>query len=83
MSYKVFLTKKAEKDFDSLSRQKQKTLFKLLQSLEKFPNCTNLKKLQKPLSGYRLKSGECRLLFTVSKKEIIIYKIKHRKDAYK
>ena len=83
MACRVSLTKKAEKDFDNLSCNTQVTIFEILQTLENFPNCNNLKKLRKPFCGYRVRMGRYRILFTVCKDDIVVYKIKHRKDAYR
>ena len=43
----------------------------------------DVKKLNMPFSGYRLRFGSYRMLFTIEKDSIQIYSIKHRKDAYK
>ena len=83
MACKVSLTRKAEKDFDNLPCNVQVTIFEILQTLENFPDCKNLKKLKQPLDGYRIRTGNYRILFTVCKSNITIYKIKHRKDVYR
>lgn len=48
-----------------------------------FSRILNVRKLQKPLIGYRLRIGEYRVLYTIEKEMITIYRIRHRKDAYK
>ncbi|MEK7109327.1 MAG: type II toxin-antitoxin system RelE/ParE family toxin [Patescibacteria group bacterium] len=48
-----------------------------------FSHTLDVRKLQKPLVGYRLRIGEYRVLYTVKKEMITIYRIRHRKDAYK
>jgi len=48
-----------------------------------FSPILDIKKLQKPLLGYRLRIGGYRVLYTVKKDLITIYRIRHRKDAYR
>lgn len=48
-----------------------------------FSRALNIKKLQPPLEGYRLRVGEYRVLFDIEEDSILIYSIKHRKDAYR
>ncbi len=48
-----------------------------------FSHDLDIKKLQKPLFGYRLRVGEYRVLYSVKKNLITMYRIRHRKDAYK
>ena len=41
------------------------------------------KKLTKHTPEYRLRVGDWRILFEIEINKIVIYKIKHRKDAYR
>jgi mRNA interferase RelE/StbE len=43
----------------------------------------DVKRLTNYTPEYRLRSGDYRVLFEVIETKIIIYRIKHRKDAYK
>ncbi len=43
----------------------------------------DVKRLTNHTPEYRLRSGDYRVLFEVIGTKIIIYRIKHRKDAYK
>lgn len=58
-------------------------LFQVVDSLVKFPDVTNLKKLKG--DGYRIRINNYRLLFDVDSlsKEIIIQDFLHRKEAYR
>jgi len=64
------------KDFDFIKR---KILF-----LSKNPRPFGCKKLTRE-EGYRIRSGSFRVLYRIddSAKEVIIYRIKHRKEAYR
>ena len=43
----------------------------------------NIKQLTNFSPEYRLRSGHYRILFEIEKNKIVIYRIIHRKDAYK
>ncbi|MDO8624041.1 MAG: type II toxin-antitoxin system RelE/ParE family toxin [bacterium] len=43
----------------------------------------HIRKLHPPLPGYRLRIGEYRVLYTLKDDEAQIYRIRHRKDAYR
>lgn len=43
----------------------------------------DIKRLTNYTPEYRLRSGDYRVLFELIENKIIIYRIKHRKDAYK
>lgn len=79
----IQLTKKAEKDFLNLPKETRDRISKVITSLESDFPPTNTKKLKTPFDGYRIRVGDYRILLTVEEKQIVIYSIKHRKDAYK
>ncbi len=83
MKYSVSLNSKAKKDFLALDGSVRKQILIKLNKLGKDPFSLRIKKLKTPFDGYRIRSGDYRLLFTIEKKEITTYSIKHRKDAYK
>ena len=82
---KIFLEKKASKDFKNLENWIQNQIKEKLKFLEKYPNTKNLdiKKLKTPFEWFRLRVWNYRILFVVWINEIKIYSIKHRKEAYK
>ena len=43
----------------------------------------NVRKVHEPFTGYRLRLGHYRVLFELEEGVIIVYRIRHRKDAYK
>jgi len=43
----------------------------------------DVKKLTKHTHEYRLRVGDWRILFETEINKIVIYKIKHRRDAYR
>ncbi|MCD6340662.1 MAG: type II toxin-antitoxin system RelE/ParE family toxin [Desulfurococcales archaeon] len=71
---------KALKDLQSLPRDVQK---RIKSAVEKLPRGD-----VKPLAGsfkgaYRLRVGQWRVLFFFRGKDIVIFRVKHRKEAYR
>jgi mRNA interferase RelE/StbE len=86
MKYTVYVEKKIQQKLKLLSPKIRKNIISKIKTLENFSSRTsNVKKLKKPLHGYRLRVGDYRILFTFDpdKKEIKIYTLDHRKDAYR
>ncbi len=85
MQFKIELTKVALKNFKSLSEKNTLVIFAAIEDLKQDPFNKNLdiKKLKTPFEGYRIRKGSFRILFIIENKTILIYSIKHRKDAYK
>ena len=81
--YSVRITKPAERQFKKLTQSVQGQLFKVFDKLQLDPFVSDIKKLKTPFEGYRVRSGQYRILLVVEKKVVTIYSIKHRKDAYK
>ncbi len=85
--YKVGFTKKAYKEFLDLPKKTRGRFEKIIDNLSEnpFDNSFDIKKLNSPLTGYRLRVGNFRFLFSVAEeiKILQIYKVSHRKDAYK
>lgn len=84
MKYTVRLKNKAQASLEKLSSKDLKRIVTELGKLEinPFPNQTE--KL-KGIEGYRIRKGDYRILYTVNKKkkEIYVYRIKHRREAYR
>ncbi len=80
---KLFLTKRASKEFGKLSPLLKKQVGGVIDDLEKDPSGCDIKKLKTPFEGYRVRSGNYRILCVIEKKEVVIYSIQHRKDAYR
>jgi mRNA interferase RelE/StbE len=81
--YKIFLLPSAQKD---LNFSKGKTFIQIrdkILSLGENPRPTGCLKLTAE-NGYRLRSGNYRIIYRIDdkEKEVFIYRIKHRKDAY-
>lgn len=84
MTYQILLESKAVKSFKSFDRKTRQQIREALETLVVSPTKgSGVKRLSKPLSGYRLRSGDYRILYTVQKQRVTIYSIAHRKDVYR
>ena len=82
MIYDIEIKPKAIKDGRKIPKN---TLAQIVNKIEAMKNDLNgdVKRLTNFSPEYRLRVGEYRILFEVQKSLIEIYRIKHRKDAYK
>jgi mRNA interferase RelE/StbE len=81
--YKIFLLPQAQKDLDKFSGKTFGLIMKKVSSLEDNPRphgCLQLTAEQ----GYRLRSGSYRIIYRIDdgSKDVFVYRIKHRKEAY-
>ncbi len=84
MSYKVILEDRAQKQFMSLAKLIRQQISQSFEDLEENPYHEGVVELYK-FKGYRTKVGDYRILFTVDddKKEVVVYRVKHRSQVYK
>jgi mRNA interferase RelE/StbE len=82
MRYEIEIRKRAEKDLTALSKRDAQKIADAIFALEK-GLMGNIKKLTNHTPEYRLRVGDWRVLFEVSINKIIIYRIRHRKEAYR
>ncbi len=83
--YKIIYPKSLYKDIRKIPPQKRLQIKRAIEKLTDFPNVSNIRKLKAhPLSDFRLRVGDYRVLFDVEEKarKIIILKIGHRKEVY-
>ena len=80
----IQLSKKAAKELDKIPEPIFSNLRRKIGVLSQNPTPTNSKRLAN-WAGYRLRVGDYRILYEVEseKKMVIIYRIAHRKDAYR
>ncbi len=84
MAYKIIVKPSAQKDLDKIPDKELKRIASRLEQLRINPRPIGVQKLSDE-EGYRLRSGNYRILFIINDKmkNIFIFRIKHRKDAYK
>ena len=82
--YQIRLIRQAEKDLDKLPHQIFNRLKDELIKLQQNPRPHGSEKLTQ-YEGYRVRVGDYRVLYRIddAKKEVYIYRIKHRKEAYR
>ena len=82
MNYQVVLKPKAEKDLKSLQKGDIARVADRLHLLENDMQ-GDVKRLSNHSPEYRMRAGNFRALFEVVGDRIIVYRILHRKDAYR
>lgn len=83
--FKIFFTKKSEKNLTHLASYDAKNTIRRLQQLQvPFPNNLDIKKISGTPGFYRLRSGNVRTIFEIleKQKEIWIRKIDYRGNIY-
>ncbi|QTA80207.1 Toxin-antitoxin system, toxin component, RelE/ParE-like [Desulfonema limicola] len=82
MQYTVKLKPQAIKDCKKIPKLFLKQIFEKIDAMQN-DLTGNIKKLTNFTPEYRLKIGNYRVLFEIENNIIFIYRIIHRKDAYK
>jgi mRNA interferase RelE/StbE len=82
MKYQIYFKAKAIKDLKKISKEDAR---KIAAKIEEMENNLqgDVKKLTNHTYEYRLRVGDWRILFETEINKIVIYKIKHRRDAYR
>ena len=82
--YDVFVLPQAQKDLDKLDPSVFERIVKRVRLLAKDPRPQGSLKMTSE-EGYRIRIGDHRVLYRVDDdpRRIYIYRIKHRKDAYR
>lgn len=83
MKYQIEFKPRAIKDLESLKNKKLINL--ILEKIEYLSDDLkgDVKKLTNFTSEYRLRVNDYRILFEIENKKVIIYRILHRKEAYR
>jgi len=83
--YNIFIERKAEKYFNKLPKEIQKRVFSAILSFKHNSKPMGVRKIIGQNNYYRIRIGEYRLIYEImeEKKEVRIFIIRHRKDAYK
>lgn len=83
MKYRIRIIPRAEKDLDAVAGHDFDAIKKKVLALSENPRPFGCKKLTAD-EGYRLRAGDFRILYRIDDhaKEVIIYRVKYRKEAY-
>lgn len=81
MRYEIELKPRAIKDLKSLDAAQRN---KVVSRMEELKNdlTGDVKRLTNFTPEYRLRVGSYRVLFEVDAERVIVYRVRHRKDAY-
>jgi mRNA interferase RelE/StbE len=82
VTYRVELKPKAEKDLKAMSPSDRRRLVERLCWLEEDLR-GDVKRLSNHIPEYRMRAGDWRALFEVAGDRIIVYRILHRREAYR
>ena len=82
MNYEIGFKPKSIKDTKKIPKPDVENIFSKIEML-KTDLTGDVKKLTNFTPEYRLRVGNYRILFEIENNKIIIYRIIHRKDAYK
>jgi mRNA interferase RelE/StbE len=82
MNYHVDLKPKAEKDLKAMSPSDRERVVERLRWLEDDLR-GDVKKLSNHIAEYRMRAGDWRALFEVAGDRVIVYRILHRREAYR
>ncbi len=84
MKYRLKIIPRCEKDLDSITGRDFNALRKKILSLSSNPRPFGCRKLTNE-DGYRVRMGDFRILYRIddSAKEVMIYRVKHRREAYR
>lgn len=81
--YIVRIHPRAIKDLKSIPKSERERIKNALIKLENSLTPTGSQKLKRTLNQWRLRVGNYRVLYEIEKEEIVIYRIRHRKEAYR
>ena len=82
-SVEIQLTPDAKRQALRLPTRIRIRVHDLIQRLESWPNVSGIKPLRHDLKGaFRIRTGDYRVLFTVSGDTIVVFRIDHRRDVY-
>lgn len=84
-SYRVELTRSAEKDLRRIDRSQTATIYSALERLEQEPRPQGTKKLAGANRTYRIRVGDYRVVYEIEDDVLVVLviRIAHRKDVYR
>ena len=82
MTYEIEFKPKSIKDIRKVPKTELENIFEKIEMM-KTDLHGDVKKLTNFTPEYRLRTGNYRILFEIENNKIIVYRIIHRKDAYR
>jgi mRNA interferase RelE/StbE len=81
--YKVLFTDRAKRDLKQLDSNSQKRIVNKIKEYSSEPYKYSRKLTDISIGSYRFRIGDFRVVFDIEKEDIIILRIRHRKDIYR
>jgi mRNA interferase RelE/StbE len=83
--YEVVVLRPAEKEIRRLAPKIRRQIFEKLVELETNPRPQDVRRLHGVERGYRVDSGEYRILYEIddAERRVVVRVVKHRKDVYR
>ncbi len=83
--YTVLIKKSAEKSLAGISKKDGDRIDKAILNLSANPYPQGCKQLSARTKAVRIRQGDYRILYTVDdhKREVVIFRVRHRKEAYR
>jgi len=82
MNYQIDFKPRAVKDLKKLPPQDNRRIVEKIEAMQS-DLAGDVKRLTNFTPEYRLRVGDYRVLFEVEGQRVVIYRVLHRKDAYK
>ena len=84
-SYRVELTRSAEKDLRRIDKSQVATIYRGLESLSDDPRPHGVKKLSGADRTYRIRIGDYRVVYEIEDAVllVLVIRVAHRKDVYR
>jgi mRNA interferase RelE/StbE len=84
MAYKILVERNAEKEFKKIPKEIQKKIVLIITKLKDNSRPINARKISDSENYYRIRIGDYRILYEINdkEKELNIFRIRHRKEAY-
>jgi mRNA interferase RelE/StbE len=81
MTYQIEFKPRALKDLKAIDRSEARRIIEKILALEN-DLAGDVKRLTEFTPEYRLRAGSYRVLFEVEDAKVVIYRVRHRRDAY-
>jgi mRNA interferase RelE/StbE len=82
MKYNIQFKPRAVKDIERLSSRIELQIIKRIEAMSDDLK-GDVKRLTNLTPEYRLRVGDYRVLFEVENKNIVVYRVRHRREAYR
>jgi mRNA interferase RelE/StbE len=82
MKYDIQFKPRAVKDIERLSSRMQLQILKVIEAMSNDLK-GDVKRLTNYTPEYRLRVGNYRVLFEIENNSIVVYRVRHRREAYR